>query len=464
MKRSLRTQMFIQYATIVVLCMLVIPTAISWFLDRQFRMFAEDRLREERQEVVLLMQSLYARTNSWDEVRVKGLLGETMRWPIAAINVYDADGQLVKSLSRAMRRRPNGKDAQHMPLKRAANSQCRMIDEPIIVSGENVGHVSFSCLPFKDSREGEFLRQFNFHLYLSVCFMLILSAVVAFFMADRISRPVLNAAKRAHLISGGKYKIDDETSSDITEIETLIESMNRLGQALEMQEELRKRLMSDIAHELRNPVTIVKSHLEAFEDGVWEPTSERLRLTVSEIDRLSKLISEVGNLYAIEGTENSLSISAANISEELERIVLSFSHLFANKSVSLTADIEGGAEAAVDIGKLRQAVTNLLSNALRYTDEGGKVLLSLKTLPDYLEIIVRDNGIGIAKSDLPNIFERFYRADKSRTRASGGMGIGLAITKAIAEAHGGTIRVESTEGEGSTFIITLPVRRDIQTI
>ena len=159
-----------------------------------------------------------------------------------------------------------------------------------------------------------------------------------------------------------------------------------------------------------------------------------------------------------------MSISAANISEELERIVLSFSPLFANKSVSLTADIEGGAEAAVDIGKLRQAVTNLLSNALRYTDEGGKVLLSLKTLPDYLEIIVRDNGIGIAKSDLPNIFERFYRADKSRTRASGGMGIGLAITKAIAEAHGGTIRVESTEGEGSTFIITLPVRRDIQTI
>ena len=222
--------------------------------------------------------------------------------------------------------------------------------------------------------------------------------------------------------------------------------------------------MSDIAHELRNPVTIVKSHLEAFEDGVWEPTSERLRLTVSEIDRLSKLISEVGNLYAIEGTENSLSISAANISDELERIVLSFSPLVAKKSVSLTADIEGGAEAAVDIGKLRQAVTNLLSNALRYTDEGGKVLLSLKTLPDYLEIIVRDNGIGIAKSDLPNIFERFYRADKSRTRASGGMGIGLAITKAIAEAHGGTIRVESTEGEGSTFIITLPVRRDIQTI
>lgn len=461
MKRSLRTQMFLQYAAIVIICMLVIPTAISMLLDRQFRRFAEDRLREDRQEIVLVMQNLYARTNSWDEVRVKGMLGEAMRWPIAAINVYDADGRLVKNLSRGMRRHANGKDMQHMPLQRAANSPCRMIDEPLIVGGENVGHVSFSCLPFKDSREGEFLRQFNFHLYLSVGFMLLLSAVVAFFMADRISRPVLNAAKRAHLISGGKYRIDDEMSSDITEIQTLIESMNRLGQALEMQEKLRKRLMSDIAHELRNPVTIVKSHLEAFEDGVWEPTAERLKLTVSEIDRLSKLISEVGNLYAIEGMENSLSVSSANISEELERIVLSFAPLFSNKSVTLASEIDSGAEAAVDIGKLRQAVTNLLSNALRYTDAGGEVILSLKILPGCLKIIVRDNGIGISKADLPNIFERFYRADKSRARASGGMGIGLAITKAIAEAHGGTIKVESTEGEGSTFIITLPLRRDI---
>ncbi|MEG1798848.1 MAG: histidine kinase dimerization/phospho-acceptor domain-containing protein, partial [Synergistaceae bacterium] len=143
-------------------------------------------------------------------------------------------------------------------------------------------------------------------------------------MANRISRPVLNVAKRAHLISGGKYRIDDAMSSDITEIQTLIESMNKLGLALETQEELRKRLMSDIAHELRNPVTIIKSHLEAFEDGVWEPTPERIRLTVGEIDRLSRLISEVGSLYSIEAAESSLSLASVNISEEMERLALSF--------------------------------------------------------------------------------------------------------------------------------------------
>ena len=119
-------------------------------------------------------------------------------------------------------------------------------------------------------------------------------------------------------------------------------------------------------------------------------------------------------------------------------------------------DIEPSLTVSADMGKLRQAVENLLSNALRYTDKGGKVILSLKSMSSNVEITVKDSGIGISKSDLPNIFERFYRADKSRARVSGGMGIGLAIAKAIVEGHGGTISAESTEGIGSTFVITLP--------
>ncbi len=460
MKRSLRTQMLIQYAALVIICMLIIPAVISRLLDWQFRNFAEARLDDDRQEVVLLLQGLYERTNSWDAVRAGASLSDAMRWPVIGITVYDSDGAVVRGLSRGMKMR-GGAKGPHSMKHMMADVRCRMVDEPIVVDGVNVGKVSFTCLPFNDSREGEFLRQFNRHLYIAVAFMLVLSALVAFFMADRISRPVLNAAKRAHLISGGKYRIDDSMSSDITEIQTLIESMNRLGVALETQEELRKRLMSDIAHELRNPVTIIKSHLEAFEDGVWEPTPERIRLTVGEIDRLSKLISEVGSLYSIEGTENSISLASVNMSEEMARLALSFDPMFANKSVVLEKEIEHGIEAVADIAKMRQAAANLLSNALRYTDSGGHVLFSLKSCSGSLEILVRDNGIGIAKSDLPNIFERFYRADKSRARASGGMGIGLAIAKAIVEAHGGNIRVESSEGEGSAFTMTIPLEHNI---
>ena len=238
----------------------------------------------------------------------------------------------------------------------------------------------------------------------------------------------------------------------------LIESIRKLGLDLQEQELLRIRLMSDIAHELRSPVAIIKSHLEAFADGVWEATEERLDLTVEEIDRLSALISEVETLSALEERDDNLELSLTNLSDELEKSLLLYDPLFQNKSVTLLREIEPNIVAVVDIQKINQAVGNLLSNALRYTDEENTVTLSLKNIGNVIELSVKDSGIGISAQDLPNIFERFYRTDKSRSRASGGMGIGLAIAKAIIEGHGGTLSVESTEGVGSKFTIKIPLK------
>jgi signal transduction histidine kinase len=276
-------------------------------------------------------------------------------------------------------------------------------------------------------------------------------------MADVISRPILNVSKRASLISRGKYRVQDDLRSDITELQLLIDSINRLGLGLEEQEELRKRLMSDIAHELRNPLTIIKSHLEAFEDGIWEPTKERVKLTVDEIGRLSRMISEIEKLTSIENAGKGLVVESVNLSKEIERVAMTFDPLYSAKSVELKREIEDGVMLAADGDKIRQAIENLLSNALRYTDSGGRATISLERSSGEVCIKVTDTGIGISDKDLPYVFERFYRTDKSRTRSSGGLGIGLAITKAAVEAHGGSVTAESREGEGSTFIIRLPL-------
>ena len=217
--------------------------------------------------------------------------------------------------------------------------------------------------------------------------------------------------------------------------------------------------MSDIAHELRNPLAIIKSHLEAFEDGVWEPTRERIKLTVDEIDRLSKMISEIEKLTSIENAGNGIVLGSADLSNLTERVAMTFDPLYRSKSVDLKREIEADVFLAADETKIRQAVENLLSNALRYTDSGGTVTLSLVRSDGAADIKVSDTGIGISEQDLPYIFERFYRTDKSRTRSSGGLGIGLAITRAIVEAHGGKVMAESREGEGSTFTITLPLNK-----
>lgn len=446
MKHSLRSQLIFQYMVIVIVCMLVIPTAISELLEWQFKNFLNDRLDEYETEFTDYFASLYEETGTW---RARGIFprgSDFIRWPIAMIQIKDAEGNLVRSYSRFM--------VKSGPLPEGLQVRSR----DIIARGERVGQVFFTVLPFDKSPESNFLNNFNKIMYYAVAVMLIIAAMIAIFMAYRISTPVLNAARRAQQISMGKYTVEGQNASDITELQTLIESVDRLGRGLEEQEELRKRLMSDIAHELRNPVAVIKSHLEAIEDGVWEPTPGRIRLTVSEVDRLSQLIREVEKLTSIEGAAHSLSVEETDASSVVEKASLVFDPLYKNKGVELKRDIEPGVMMQLDGAKMRQVVENLLSNALRYTDAGGSVTVALTGGEKEMTVSVADTGIGIAAKDLPYIFERFYRTDVSRARTSGGIGIGLAIVKAIVEAHGGTIEVESEPGKGTRFTVKIPKR------
>lgn len=461
MKHSLRSQLIFQYMVIVIVCMLVIPTAISNLLEWQFKNFLDERLDEYENEFSEYLASTYAENGSW---RGRGALprgSNFLRWPVAMVQITDSDGGVVRVYRRfAVKPGPMHGMGHHRGGMAQAEIEGLMVrHKEIVVGGTTVGKVSFFVLPFNKSPENKFLQQFNKIMYYAVAVMLIIAAMIAIFMANRISRPVLNAARRAQQISMGKYAGEENRgASDITELQTLIESVDRLGKGLEEQEELRKRLMSDIAHELRNPVAVIKSHLEAIEDGVWEPTPERIRLTVSEVDRLSQLICEVEKLTLIEGAGHSLSMEETDASSVVEKAALVFDPLYKNKGVELKREIEPDVMTLMDGAKMRQVVENLLSNALRYTDPGGSVTVSMRGAEKEITICVADTGIGIAAKDLPYIFERFYRTDVSRARTSGGIGIGLAIVKAIVEAHGGTIEVESEPGKGSRFTVRIPRR------
>lgn len=459
MKHSLRSQLIFQYMVIVIVCMLVIPTAISELLEWQFKNFLYERLDEYETEFADYFASLYEETGTW---RARGIFprgSDFIRWPIAIIQIKDSEGNLVRSYSRFMvQSGPMQGRAHHQrgPVILPEGLQVRSRD--IIARGERVGQVFFTILPFDKSPESNFLKNFNRIMYYAVAVMLVISAMIAIFMAYRISTPVLIAARRAQQISTGKYTVEGQAASNIMELQTLIESVDRLGRSLEEQEDLRKRLMSDIAHELRNPVTVIKSHLEAIEDGVWDATPERIRLTVSEVDRLSQLIREVEKLTSIEGAAHSLSVEKTDASLVVERAALVFDPLYKNKGVELKRDIEQNVMMFLDGAKIRQVAENLLSNALRYTDAGGSVTVTMRAGDEGMTLVVADTGIGIDAKDLQYIFERFYRTDVSRARTSGGIGIGLAIVKAIVEAHGGTISVESAPGEGSRFIVKIPKR------
>ena len=228
-----------------------------------------------------------------------------------------------------------------------------------------------------------------------------------------------------------------------------------MAESLEKQENLRKQLTSDVAHELRTPITNVSSYLEAILEGVWEPTPERLQHCYDELGRITKLVSDLEQLRQVENENLKLRKTEVDLLELARTAVKNFETQFQEKKLHCRVD---GVPAMVfaDRDRIQQVITNLVSNAVKYSNENGTIRVVTEDIGVSVIIRVEDDGIGIAEKDRELIFERFYRTDRSRNRKTGGAGIGLAIVKTIVQAHDGRIAVESEEEHGSRFAVTLP--------
>ena len=280
--------------------------------------------------------------------------------------------------------------------------------------------------------------------------------VVSAMISKSISIPIMKVSRMAKLIETGQYKKEVETRSDIKEIDELITSINNLSLALNEQEMLRKQLTTDIAHELRTPLTTVKGHLDVMIAGIWEPTSERLMSINEEVVRISRMVDELRHLSKYDSERTKLELSKIRLDELLVSVIYNYQVQAFEKNIEIHSQIEP-VIALVDEKKFSQVLINLLSNAIKYTNVGGVITVMCHSDEQHIYIKVVDNGIGIPDVDLKHIFERFYRVDKSRSKETGGIGVGLTIAKSIVEAHGGVITVLSKLGVGSEFMIQLPV-------
>lgn len=274
-------------------------------------------------------------------------------------------------------------------------------------------------------------------------------------LARHISGPIEQTMEITREISEGNYKMRVKPERTVAELAELIRSVNSMAEALENQEALRRRLTRDVAHELRTPLANVSAHLEAMLEGVWEPSDERLQGCYDEILRISGIVSDLESLEAIESENAKLKREPVELKKLCEAVKASFEARLAEKR--LTCVVEGD-DAVIegDEKRLHQAVFNLMSNAVKYSFEGGQIRMEILELETEAVLKVEDRGIGIAGEELSLIFERFYRTDRSRSRSTGGTGIGLAIVKSVVLAHGGSVEVESKEGAGSCFAVRLP--------
>lgn len=457
----LRTMIAVRFALLVLTVVFLISIASNILISRQFEKYIEEQQGSQAKELAQNISYQYRHTtDGWNLDYIHGL-GMYALDEGYIIKLYDADGNVLW-------------DAEDHDMTLCHEMMdtitIRMQENRPDLDGDFVTHrfdleqnhevigfldVSYYSPYSLSENEFQFITALN-QILLTVGMVSLLGAVImGLILAGSITEPIVKTVEITKQISEGDYSIRFKGGVKTRELLGLAQAINQMAESLEKQEILRKRLTSDVAHELRTPIANVSSYLEAIMEGVWEPTPKRLQSCYDELDRISRLVSDLERLQQVENENLSLQKAEVDLLELARAVVRNFEAQIAEKKLRCTVDGTHTA-ALADHSRIQQVLMNLVSNAIKYSNENGSVLIGIADRGDTAVIWVEDDGIGIAKEEQSLIFERFYRTDQSRNRKTGGAGIGLAIVKNIVQAHGGKILVESEEGRGSRFTVVLP--------
>lgn len=311
--------------------------------------------------------------------------------------------------------------------------------------------IGFEQIPNIDDHLEQALVQSTFLTFIG---SLLIAIFIGIYVAKKISVPLINMKGVAERMTAGEWNSRTDVKGN-DELAQLASSINRLAEQLQIQEQLRINMSQDVAHELRTPLATLKSHMIALEDGVWEPTPERIHACYEEIERLIDLVTELEELNVMDSPEFRLSLEKQTLAPVIYKGCDVVSAVFLRKNVNLNVYFIPDVKVEIDYNRMIQVLVNLLTNALTYIESGGEVTVKADIDDNYVTIDIQDTGPGIATEDLPFIFERFYRGDKSRNRKTGGSGIGLAIVKKLVTVQKGSIWAENDNG--ALFHIRLPI-------
>ena len=461
-KMHLRTTLSLAFALLVALTVCLVSILSSTFISREFEEYVKLTQKKQADDLAESIGSHYDESGGGFNIEYVHGMGMYALKDGFLIRLYDKEKNLLwdsENHDMALCHDVMDSITLRMQEKRPElNGDFVTYSYDLETDGKLNGvlEISYYTPYYMDENDFQFIHALNRILSLAGGVSLIAAALLGVLFARRITKPISGAISATKKISEGDYGVRVDTNLKERETHELAEAVNHMAASLEEQEYLRRQMTGDIAHELRTPVTNISSYMELMIDDVMEPTPERLKSCYDELSRLSGLIADLERLESAESGEITLNKEDVELLRLSETILKSFETGIHEKSID--AQIIGGeVHLWADRGKISQVIANLLSNALKYTDENGNITISVKQKKDSAELIVEDTGIGISKEEQDRVFERFYRTDKSRTRKTGGAGIGLSITKAIVQAHRGTITCESEPGTGSRFIVILPI-------
>jgi signal transduction histidine kinase len=477
---SLRTHISFAIAIVALLVVALICLLSNILLERQFERYAEEQRELRAGDIAQNLSMLYYPvTKTWDTDAIHALGMYSMTDGYILV-VRDADGRVVwDAQNHDMARCSEIMDEIAARMERyGAKGGFTTRVFPLTQNERAIGEATISSYgPFFFSEADAALLGALNRILLVVGLIALAAAVfVGFLLARRISRPALAAARATGRIADGDFAARADADSGVHELDGLARAVNHLAEDLAGQHELRKRLTADVAHELRTPLAAVSVQIESMTEGVTEPTPERLAACLGEIRRLTSLVDGLKRLEEADAASGDRQRSGENTGggqrnkgggersgedTDIAALVRSVSAAWeseaAAKDIILTIEGAEGAPvmARIDANALAGAFSNLLSNAIKYTPRGGHVTVKITPDDRLVTIAVRDTGPGIPESELPHIFERLYRADRSRNRSTGGAGLGLAIAREAARANGGEITAANAPEGGAIFTITL---------
>lgn len=463
-KKPLVRKLSVSFFIVVIGSILITSIMANNMVDKRFNNYLEEQHKANVEKLIILVQGFYdenGNTKNFEEeklidfAQMKGFYISIENIQGKVIFSYGKQDLLHKEMMSSMMGRGmmSGRMKKYMNFGEYTEEKHNLLKNNKKIGEIIIGYLGNYNITQQDMQFKSTLNQSFLH---SVIAALVFSFIVSIILSRQLTIPLVEINKIANEMKKGNFKIKSSVDTNTLEISELSQTINYLAGNLDKQDAIRKRLTSDMAHEIRTPLATLQNYMESFIDGIWEPTIERFESCHEEILRITKLVEKLQEVAKVEQDGLLLNKSRFDLSLEIKKLVDVFQPLYARKELKFILDIEPDIKVFMDKDKLKQIIYNLFSNAHRYSNIKGIVKVRVNKKINEIVIAVKDNGIGISKEDLPLIFERFYRGEASRSRETGGTGIGLTITKALVEAHGGSIEVKSQLGVGSEFIIKIP--------
>ena len=448
---------------IMTAAVLAIVLAVVW--EGQFMAYTRQNMQAVADSTAGVISDAYARTGELDEevASVAGSASAISSEIVVQVVTVDGDVLYDDTWAASTTHAIDGRVAPQTPATAPASEGAMVSADITSPSGDVVGYVRLWALGSEallTKADTAFRANSYGAIATAAAIAALLACVIGYFVSRSVAHPIQRITSTAKQIRNG----DLTARSGVTgadEVGQLGETFDDMAGTIERDLKLEHRLTGDVAHELRTPLMAMQATVEAMQDGVLPADDEHLEVVATEVRRLSRLIDAMLKLSRLENGTTELKTERTDLVYLVKSLVSSQHQLFHERGLHLRFVDEtphGELYADVDPDLLREAIVNLMSNAMRYTNADGWVKVSLRQDRSDVLIAVQDTGIGIAKEDIPQTFARFWRSDVSRERVSGGLGVGLAITKEIVDRHNGTILVESELGRGTTFTLRIPLR------